>query len=81
MCLPRSYIQSAAHGHQPEHENPGANHVLPNTIGPIISTVAQAAVMETMGHFATSAFMVPKIPEPLRHAIVCVFKATVAQAT
>jgi hypothetical protein len=37
--------------------------------------------METMGHFATSAFMVPKIPEPLRHAIVCVFKATVAQAT
>ena len=37
--------------------------------------------METMGHFAIGAFMMPKLPEPLRHAIVCVFKATVSQAT
>jgi len=53
----------------------------PTQYGPIISTMAQAAVMETMGHFAISAFMTPKLPEPLRHAIVCVFKATVTQAT
>lgn len=52
----------------------------PTQYGPIISTMAQAAVMETMGHFAIGAFMMPKIPEPLKHAIVCVFKATVTQA-
>ena len=53
----------------------------PTQYGPIISTVAQAAVMETMGHFGIGAFMMPKVPEPLRHAIVCVFKATVTHAT
>lgn len=53
----------------------------PTQYGPIISTMAQTAVMETLGHFAVGAFMMPKLPEPLRHAIVCVFKATVTQTT
>ena len=53
----------------------------PTQYGPIISTVAQAAVMETLGHFGIGAFMMPKVAEPLRHAIVCVFKATVTHAT
>jgi acyl-CoA oxidase len=53
----------------------------PTQYGPIISTMAQGAVMETCGIFAIGAFLVRGLPEPLKHALVCVFKATVTYAT
>lgn len=53
----------------------------PTQYGPIISTVALAAVMDTAGRTSVATFQVRGIPEPLRHALVCIFKATATYAS
>jgi len=53
----------------------------PTQYGPIISAAAHAAVMEAAGRSAISLFKTPGVPELLRHAIVCVYKATATFAT
>lgn len=52
----------------------------PTQYGPIISVAAQAAVLESAGRFAIGLSQQPDIPEPLRLAIGCVFKATVTSS-
>jgi acyl-CoA oxidase len=49
--------------------------------GPIISAAAHAAVMEAAGRSAINLFKAPDVPELLRHAIACMYKATATYAT
>jgi acyl-CoA oxidase len=53
----------------------------PTQYGPVISAAAHAAVMEAAGRSAISLFKTPGVPEPMRHAVVCVYKATASSAT
>lgn len=53
----------------------------PTQFGPIISAAAQAAMMEVLGLHAVHLFQQPDVPEPMRHAIACIFKSTVTTAT
>lgn len=53
----------------------------PTQYGPIISAAAHAAVMEAAGRSAIDMFKAPGVHEALRHAVVCVYKATATYAT
>ena len=53
----------------------------PTQYGPIISVAAQAAVLEAAGRFAIGLSQLPGLPEPLRLAVGCIFKATVTSST
>jgi acyl-CoA oxidase len=53
----------------------------PTQYGPVISAAAHAAVTEAAGRSAISLFKTPGVPEPMRHAVVCVYKATASFAT
>lgn len=53
----------------------------PTQYGPIISVVAQAAVLEAAGKFAMGLFLFHDTPEPLRLAIGCIFKAIATSST
>lgn len=53
----------------------------PTQYGPIISAAAHAAMMEAAGRRTIAVFQQPGVPEPLRQALVCIFKATATYAT
>ena len=53
----------------------------PTQYGPITSAAAHATVMQAAGRSAISLFKAPGVPELLKHAIVCVYKATATYAT
>ncbi|KAF2844685.1 acyl-CoA dehydrogenase NM domain-like protein [Plenodomus tracheiphilus IPT5] len=53
----------------------------PTQYGPIISAAAHAAVMESAGRFFISTFQTEGLPEMLRQALVCIFKATITYTT
>ena len=53
----------------------------PTQYGPIISTAAHAAVMEEAGRVTIGVYQTPGVPDILRAALSCIFKATITWST
>jgi alkylation response protein AidB-like acyl-CoA dehydrogenase len=49
----------------------------PTQYGPIISAAAHAAVMESAGRMSIGVFQTPGVPDILKTALTCIFKATI----
>jgi acyl-CoA oxidase len=53
----------------------------PTQYGPIISAAAHGAVMESAGRVSIGVFQTPGVPDILRAALTCIFKATITYST
>ncbi|KAH7079824.1 hypothetical protein FB567DRAFT_552213 [Paraphoma chrysanthemicola] len=65
----------------PKTAKPTSILAFPTQYGPIISAVAHAIVMESAARFFIGIYQKKGVPEMLRQALVCIFKATITYST
>lgn len=65
----------------PTSKLPVAILSFPTQYGPIVSAAAHAAVMESAGRVSIGVFQTPGVPDILRAALTCIFKATITYST